>query len=79
MTTADRAVTEAIREVAHAITADAMPGHDAMGGHIASLTEAVMGATAALHAGLGDVATWLHAIAAAIEALAYESRLASTE
>lgn len=39
----------ALRMVAHAITPrDAAPGHDATGGNVASLTEAVMGVTAGL-------------------------------
>jgi len=40
---------ETIKEIAHAITPlDAAPGHDEMGGVISSLTESVMGVTAAL-------------------------------
>lgn len=52
-------LNEAIRKVAHAISADAAPGHDASGGTVDSLTEAVMGMTAGLFA-----------IASAIESLA---------
>lgn len=39
---------QAARVIANAITADAAPGHDAAGGTVNSLTEAVMGMTAAL-------------------------------
>ena len=35
--------------VGHAISSDAAPGTDAAGGHIACLTEAVMGITAGLY------------------------------
>ena len=45
----DSLVTQASR-VAQAIVADAGPGTDASGGTITSLTEAVMGVTAGLHA-----------------------------
>jgi hypothetical protein len=41
-------IATAIRLLAHAITASAAPGHDAQGGTVDSLTEAVMGMTAAL-------------------------------
>jgi hypothetical protein len=37
-----------LRQVAHAISNDAAPGTDATGGHVACLTEAIMGVTAAL-------------------------------
>jgi hypothetical protein len=62
-------VAEAIRESSHtlarAITpVDALGGHDATGGYVRSLTEAVMGNTAALMA-----------IAAALESIAQAIRL----
>lgn len=41
-------IASALRAIANAICADAMPGKDATGGHVASLTEAVMGMTNAL-------------------------------
>lgn len=43
-------VISAINNLAHAIAADAMPGKDASGGTVASLTEAIMGVTAGLFA-----------------------------
>jgi hypothetical protein len=43
-----RELSESTRAIAHAITADAIGGHDATGGRIESLTEAVMGVTAGL-------------------------------
>jgi hypothetical protein len=47
--TAIQGVANAVRSVANAITPmDAMPGHDANGGTVASLTEAVMGLTASM-------------------------------
>lgn len=48
--------------IAHAITADAIQGTDALGGGVTSLTEAVMGITA----GLGEIAGAIHALAGAI-------------
>lgn len=54
------------RRIASAISADAAPGHDATGGVVASLTEAVMGITA----GLMAVAESNEAIADAIRELA---------
>ena len=36
------------RKLANAVTASASPGRDAAGGHVGSLTEAVMGNTAGL-------------------------------
>lgn len=42
-------IADSLRSIAHAITPlNAMPGQDETGGSIASLTEAVMGVTAAL-------------------------------
>jgi len=42
-------VAQALRRVAHALAPqDAGPGHDETGGHVESLTEAVMGNTAGL-------------------------------
>lgn len=43
-------LARAARSVAHAITPlDASPGHDAAGGTVASLTEAIMGVSVGLH------------------------------
>lgn len=56
-------VERAGREVAKAIAPDALPGTDAQGGTVTSLTEAVMGVTAALT----SIADALHRIAAAVE------------
>lgn len=39
-----------VAKVATAISADVAPGHDAGGGHVSCLTEAVMGMTAGLFA-----------------------------
>ncbi len=53
-------VAEAITGLAHAITPCAVAGHDDAGGHVESLTEAVMGNTAGLMAiaeAIGDLAT----------------------
>jgi len=56
-------VTGAIRAIAAAVyPPGALPGHDATGGTIASLTEAVMG----INAGLIQVANSLESIATAI-------------
>ena len=44
----DESVTDAIRSVGAAITAPVAGGPDAAGGHVTSLTEAVMGMTAGL-------------------------------
>lgn len=41
-------LSNSVRAVSTAITPDAMPGIDAAGGHVRSLTEAVMGVTAGL-------------------------------
>lgn len=41
-------VADALRHVARSITAEGAPGHDACGGTVGSLTEAIMGMTAAL-------------------------------
>lgn len=53
-------LNDGLRSIAGAITPlGAMPGRDESGGHIASLTEAVMGVTAGLYAianALWDVA-----------------------
>jgi hypothetical protein len=48
--------------IAEAITPVAMPGHDATDGTVASLTEAVMGATA----GLVQIAEAIHDLAEAV-------------
>jgi hypothetical protein len=40
-------VKDASRRIANAISADAAPGHDAAGGMVSSLTEALMGLTSA--------------------------------
>lgn len=62
-------MNEAILFLARRITASASPGKDATGGHVESLTEAVMGVTAGLVA-----------IASAIERLAEAAeRIASTQ
>lgn len=55
-------IEDAITKVAHAIAANAAPGHDATGGTVASLTEAVMGITA----GLCRVAESIESLADAI-------------
>ncbi len=55
-------VARAIRSVGTAITADAQPSPDAVGGSVSSLTEAVMGMTA----GLIEVAEALNNIADSI-------------
>ncbi len=43
-----KAIQSGLTSVAFSITANAVSGEDATGGHVASLTEAVMGMTAAL-------------------------------
>lgn len=55
---------DAIRTIATAITDNAAPGHDAAGGTVLCLTEAVMGVTAGLFAIAGS----LEKIAEVIEA-----------
>lgn len=63
------ALTQAVHRISTAITANAMPGHDAAGGTVDSLTEAVMGMTASLQAiagALGEVATAIPSVATAI-------------
>jgi tetrahydromethanopterin S-methyltransferase subunit B len=56
-------LAEAIQAIARAVTpTDAMPGRDASGGVVTSLTEAAMG----ISAGLNRVAESLESIAAAI-------------
>lgn len=62
-------LARAIRAVGDAITPPAAPGHDAAGGTVASLTEAVMGVTA----GLVQVAEALDGIADAIRSRSEES------
>ena len=54
--------TEAIRSVGHAITAPVAGASDATGGHVESLTEAVMGMTTALE----NISSSLDSIAQAI-------------
>lgn len=60
---------DAILELARAVRnigiypVDAEPGHDAMGGYVSSLTEAVMGVGKSLN----NIADALHRIAAAAE------------
>ena len=44
----DEEIAKAVRSIGYAITASAAPGQDETGGHVESLTEAVMGMTAAL-------------------------------
>jgi hypothetical protein len=56
-------LSESIFDLAHSVTAPGLTGHDAAGGTVASLTEAVMGITAGLFA-----------IAAALERIADENR-----
>lgn len=60
----ERSITaEAVRMVASAITPrGALPGTDSSGGHITSLTEAVMGITA----GLFEVASAIRDLAEAV-------------
>lgn len=41
-------ISTGLKRIAHAISADAAPGHDETGGTVSSLTEAVMGVTAGL-------------------------------
>jgi hypothetical protein len=53
---------QAARVIANAISADAAPGHDATGGTVNSLTEAMMGVTA----GLVRIAEALSEVAEAI-------------
>lgn len=58
-TKAFKELVGAVGSVGRAITASAAPGHDEMGSHVESLTEAVMGVTAGLVRiadALGDVA-----------------------
>lgn len=43
-----RAIYDGLKRIADAVSADAAPGKDASGGHVNSLTEAVMGLTAGL-------------------------------
>ena len=43
-------IAQALYSLRHSVTAPASAGHDAFGGHVESLTEAVMGQTAGLHA-----------------------------
>lgn len=59
-------VVGAIRHAADAITPVAVPGTDASGGCVSSLTEAVMGITAGLHA----IAAALTGLPEAVDALA---------
>ena len=56
-------VARAAHRIASAITAPGAPGRDASGGHVQSLTEAVMGMTAGLQA----IAEAIHHLARAIE------------
>lgn len=44
------AIISALRNIGLSITPNGFPGHDAAGGTVASLTEAVMGITAGLYA-----------------------------
>ena len=48
-------VAQAMQSVSYSITANAAGSHDASGGYITSLTEAVMGVTAGLHAIAGSI------------------------
>jgi hypothetical protein len=53
-------LASAATQIARAITADAVGGHDAFGGHVECLTEAVMGLTVGLQAiasALSDLAS----------------------
>lgn len=60
---AAREVSAALRAVAHAILpADSAGGRDANGGHVTSLTEAVMGVSA----GLGRIADAIGQVAEAL-------------
>jgi hypothetical protein len=58
----DNEIAVAVRKLAVAVTADAAAGKDAFGGHVASLTEAVMGITT----GLARIAGALESVAQAI-------------
>lgn len=53
---------DAIKKLADAITPPAAPGTDAQGGHVESLTEAVMGITGAL----SDIASAIRELAEAV-------------
>jgi len=56
-------IASGIGRLSHAVTpSNAMPGHDETGGTVASLTEAVMGATA----GLCRIATAIESLAEAV-------------
>ena len=73
-------LTKAIRSVSDAITAPVCGGPDETGGHVASLTEAVMGMTAGLiriaeaidglASAVGDTETHDRTVARAIDGLA---------
>lgn len=56
-------IAPAIARIAEAITPNVAGDHDASGGYVSSLTEAVMGATA----GLQSIAAAIHHLAEAIE------------
>lgn len=60
-----------LASVARAITAQAVPGRDAAGGHVESLTESVMGVTA----GLMAIASALDRLADVAERLADEQEI----
>lgn len=61
-------IADAIRLLAHAVSAPAGPGHDAQGGTVDSLTEAMMGVTAANTA----IANEMSRIADALEIISSE-------
>jgi hypothetical protein len=68
-------ISLSLNRVAKAITpADAASGHDAMGGHVESLTEAVMGITG----GLLEIARAIESHGSSIELLAGSLRAANT-
>ena len=56
-------IAPAVARIADAITHNVVGNHDASGGYVTSLTEAVMGATA----GLQSIADAIHHLAEAIE------------
>lgn len=67
-------IASGVRLLARSITPDALPGTDASGGHVESLTESVMGinkglldVSLTLADGLHEVADSMRAIATAIE------------
>jgi hypothetical protein len=71
--TARDAVAQGLTSIAHAILPNAAAGHDAAGGTVDSLTEAVMGVTAGLvrvAEAINSVGSGLAEIAGAIDGLA---------